>query len=390
MPIIDTSLVLPPHIMAGLTTGIYERVGGIIRDRKTKQIVVWLREANKTGKPVMSEILSLSSSVAASASVLNLAVSTMGFAVVLNRLGGIEQQLQQSQVILEAIEYKIDLSFYAKFQAGLKLAMNAFTMENIKNRHASALQAIERFLEAEHFYTQLADKEITNGSQVADEYLSTLSLSYVTEVMCYLALEELGTAQQRLTEGLNVLKPRYRKHVETLLTSNPAAYLHPRLKDEINLSRLTKVYNWIDPTIENEMDVFELQRENLFELAHKQNEWEASLPQAISIPKPTNFLSNQSKKLLGAIPKGLPGFRKQGASVDEGDTSTQRDIYSRLPDILFLIEQMIEDSNRLETYLAEVGVVKELNMGFEEWQKLAPSNNGSRNEAELMYITVSA
>jgi hypothetical protein len=237
---------------------------------------------------------------------------------------------------------------------------------------------------------QLVDKEILNGSQVADEYLATLSLSYITEVRCYLELEELGTARHRLIEGLEVLKPRYQKHVNTLLTSNPAAYLHPRLKDEIDLSRLTKVYNWIDPTIKNEMDLFELQRENLFELAQKQNEWEASLPQAISIPKPTNFLSNQSKKILGAIPKSLPGFRKQSTSVVEGESLTEGDIYSRLPETLFLIERMIEDTNRLETYLAEVEVVKELKMGFEEWQQLAPSNNAPRNEAELMYITVSA
>jgi hypothetical protein len=204
-----------------------------------------------------------------------------------------------------------------------------------------------------------------------------------------LELEELGTAQQRLIEGLKVLKPRYQKHVETLLTSNPAAYLHPKLKDEIDLSRLTRVYHWIDPAIKNEMDVFELQRENLFELAQKQNEWEASLPQAILIPKPSNFLSNQSKKILGAIPKSLPGFRKKSASVVEGESLIEGDIYSRLPETLLLIEQMIEDTNRLETYLAEVEVVKELNMGFEEWQQLAPPNNAPRNEAELIYITVS-
>lgn len=388
MTTVEATFAVPPHIDAGLSTGRYERVGGVVRDHNTKRVVTWLREANETGEPVVSELLSVSS-VTAAASVLNLAISTMGFAVMLNRLGVIEQQLQQSQVILEAIDYKIDLSFYAKFRAGLNLAINAFTMENIKNRHASALQAIERFLETEHFYMQLVDKEIANGSRVADEYLATLSLSYITEVRCYLELEELGTAQKRLTEGLKVLKPRYQKHVDTLLTSNPAAYLHPRLKDEIDLSRLTKIYRWIDPTIKNEKDVFELQRGNLFELAQKQNEWEESLPQAISIPKTANFLSNQSKKILGAIPKSLPGFRKQSTSVAEGESLIEGDIYSRLPETLLLIEQMIEDTNRLETYLAEVKVVKELKMGFEEWQQLAPSNNALRNESELSYITVS-
>ena len=220
MKAIDVTFDIPPELAVGLASGKLERVGGVVRDSSTKQINAWLRE---TGEQVVSESLALSS-VAATASVLNLAVSTMGFVVVMNRLGVVEQQLLQSQVMLEAIDYKIDLSFYARFRAALNLALNAFTMEKVKNRHASALQAIERFLEAEYFYTQLVDKEIANGSQVADDYLATLSLSYITEVRCYLELEELGTAQKRLSEGLKVLKPRYKRHIETLLTSNPAAY----------------------------------------------------------------------------------------------------------------------------------------------------------------------
>lgn len=285
MKAIDVTFDIPSELAIGLASGNLERRGGVVRDSATKQVKAWLRE---TGRPIASEIPVLSS-VAATASVLNLAVSTMGFAVVMNRLGVVEQQLLQSQVMLEAIDYKIDLSFYAKFRAALNLALNAFTMEKVKNRHTSALQAIERFLEAEHFYTQLVDKEIANGSQVADDYLTTLSLSYITEIRCYLELEELGTAQKRLSESLKVLKPRYKRHIETLLTSNPAAYLHPSLKGEIDLSRLTKVYQWMDPSIKDGREVFELQRENLFSLAENPDEWIKSLPQAISIPETNGF-----------------------------------------------------------------------------------------------------
>jgi hypothetical protein len=380
----DVTLDIPPELAVGLASGKLERVGGVVRDSSTKQVKAWLRE---TGEQVVSESLALSS-VAATASVLNLAVSTMGFAVVMHRLGEVEQQLLQSQVMLEAIDYKIDLSFYAKFRAALKLALNSFTMENVNNRHTSAFQAIERFIEAEHYYTQLVDKEIANGSQVADDYLTTLSLSYITEVRCYLELEELGTAQKRLSESLKVLKPRYKSHIETLLTSNPAAYLHPSLKEEIDLSRLARVYQWIDPSIKGERDVFELQRENLFKLAENSDEWIKSLPQAISTPKTNGFLSNQSKKLLESFPKGISRLRKPSTHSTKKEMPPEIEVYSRLPKTFSLVEQLIEDTNRLETYLAEVQTIALLGIGFGEWRQLTPQLDTQNNDTGVMFITI--
>jgi hypothetical protein len=228
MSIIQVALQVPEFIAQGLSNGAYERVGGVIRKVGSKQTVAWLREAYETGQPLAASVLS-SSPVGTVSSVLNLAVSTTGFLVVLKRLGAIEQQLEQSQELLEAIDYKIDLSFYANFRAALDLAINAFTMTSPETRKMSAMQAVNRFLEAEHHYTKLTDREIGNGSPVAGEYLATLCLAYVTEARCYLELDEIDTAHRRLQEGAAVLRPRFTKHVNTLLTSNPAAYLHPSL-----------------------------------------------------------------------------------------------------------------------------------------------------------------
>ena len=276
MSTVNATFQVPKYIAQGLSNGTYERVGGVIREANSKQVVAWLREAGEAGK-ILESVLQ---NVGAVSSILNLAVSTMGFIVVLKRLGVIEQQLQQAQEVLQTIDYKIDLSFYANFRAALDLAMNAFTMTNAETRKMSAMQAINRFLEAEHHYTKLTDIEIGNGSQVADEYLSTLCLAYVTEVRCYLELDEIDTARRRLQEGAAILRPRFEKHINTLLTSNPAAYLHPSLKEQVGLKRLTKVYQWLEPGLD-ESDVFEMQRENLFKLAQNPDEWTNSLPQAI-------------------------------------------------------------------------------------------------------------
>ena len=215
MSTVEVTFHIPEYIAQGISNQIYERVGGVVREVGSKQVVAWLRQVYKTGEPVLSNILSLSSAGDVSG-ILDLAVSTMGFIIVLKRLGVIEQQLEQAQEVLQTIDYKIDLSFYANFRAALDLAINAFTMTNSDTRKMSAMQAINRFLEAEHHYTKLTDIEIGNGSQVADEYLSTLCLAYVTEVRCYLELEEIDTARRRLQEGAAIIRTRFEKHINTL------------------------------------------------------------------------------------------------------------------------------------------------------------------------------
>jgi len=393
MSVVNATFNIPEHIAQGISKRIYERVGGVIRETSSKQIVSWLREITETGKPDVSNVLSLSS-VGAVASTLNLAVSTMGFIVVLNRLGIIEKRLEQSQEVLHAIDQKVDLSFYANFRAALDLAMNAFTMTNPETRRISATQAINRFLEAEHHYTKLADMEISSGSQVADEYLSTLCLAYVTEARCYLELEEIDTARRRLQEGAAALRPRFKNLVNTLLTSNPAAYLHPRLKEQVGLKRLTKMYQWLEPGLD-ESDVFEMQRENLFKLAQRPKDWVNSLPQAMRISKSSavttanalNDFAAKSKKFIEALPATMSKM-KDGSPEAEAP-SPETEAYGRLPAMMELMEKMIEDDNRLTMYEAEVETFYRLGMGFQEWRQLAPSSTAQGNETGLIYITVS-
>jgi hypothetical protein len=45
-----------------------------------------------------------------------------------SRLRELEKRLQQAQEVLNKINYKIDLGYYANFRAALDLAVNAFTM----------------------------------------------------------------------------------------------------------------------------------------------------------------------------------------------------------------------------------------------------------------------
>lgn len=305
--------------------------------------------------------------VASAASVLNLGVSVMGFAVVNQRLNELEKRLKQAEELLTKVDHKIDVGYYANFKAALGLAINAFTMNKRKNRESMAIQAINRFLEAQHIYTDYTDKELEQGSPIADEYLLTLSLAYVAEVRCHLELEEPDTALRRFQEGALVLRSRIQQYVELLLTSNPAVYLHPRYKDQIDLRRLTRIYQWIDPALD-ENAVFEMQRENLVKFVQEPNKWVDTLPSAIVERAEIKW------GLFGGNPTPLSGrFEKEA--------------YNRLPQVLEVVESMIETNRRFEAYQAEVQAIAQLGISFHDWLKLAPSSTKVQPEgAELMYI----
>jgi len=314
---------IPAKILMGLADGSLVRNGGVIQNA-SGQVVMWLRELGGTGLVPSPGSLMLPSidpvtgvlnlamqginagismrgfaavtqqlnqiqgmlSITTAASMLGLGVSAIGFVVISKRLKELEKRLENAQVYLEKIDKKIDLSFYANFRAALDLAMNAFTMSKGDNRRSSALNAINRFLEAEHIYADLADKELAVKSQIGDEYLLTLCLAYIAEARCYLELEEFDTATRRFQEGKEQINARIEKYVDLLLTTNPLMYLHPKLKGKTDLSRLTRIYQWKDLSF-TESSVFELMRDKMVPQhdmlwSSQVDEWIKSLPASIN------------------------------------------------------------------------------------------------------------
>ncbi|MDZ8136033.1 MAG: hypothetical protein RM049_12135 [Nostoc sp. DedQUE04] len=304
--------------------------------------------------------------VTTAASVLNLGVSVMGFAVIAQRLNEIENLLKQAGELLNKINRKIDLSFYANFHAGIELALNAFTMTKPENRRSSALQAINRFLEAEHIYKDYTVNELSQKSPIIDKYILTLSLAYIAEARCHLELEEHETALRRFKEGGKFLRLLLQKYIELMLTSNPAAYLHPQFKGQIDLYKLTQIYQWIDPSF-NENKVFEMQRENMFKLTQSHDEWLSSLPSAIV---------DRSEIQWGIFGGNPTPFTKR----------FEKEAYKRLPQVFEVMESMIETNRRFESYQTELQAISQLGISFHDWLKLTPSTEIKPDGAELMYI----
>jgi len=376
-----TTLSMPNHIAQGLATGNYTRIGGVIQDSHTGQVVMWLREAGGV-QQLPSLGLNILPTIGAAASVLNLGITTMGFAVVLKRLSDLEQRLQQAQQVLSRIGVMLDISFYANFRAALDLAANALTMTSVKNREASAMRAIDRFAAARHHYTALADNQLQNRSQAIDEYLATLALAYAAEARCYLELEEIATANELLRTGTTELNQRVRQHVQTLLTSNPAAYLHPTLSGVVDLRRLTQVFRWLTPTLD-ENAVFEAQRLNLFTIAQKTDEWIQSLPLAIwdaQIDDPDQAMYLPVVGRINPNAWGLPWWA--------AEESVESKVLKRLPVAMLTMEAMIEDVQRLEGYQAEVQALHAMKISYGEWQRLLPPSDEAFSGAGVMYVVL--
>ena len=362
-PVVSATFVLADAIAKGLETGEIIRFGGIVREAATGRVVAFLREAGSNVAQIPQQFQQAQTllQVGSAASVLGLGVSVMGFAVINQRLNELEKRLKQTEELLKKIDRKIDLGYYANFKAALSLASSAFKMSQSNNRRDSALQAINRFLEAEHIYADYTDRELEQKSQVADEYLLTLCLAYIAEARCHLELGEHDIALHRFQEGSFIVRERIQKYIELLLTSNPAAYLQPHLKEQTDLRRLTQIYQWIDPTLD-ENAVFQMQRENLFKMAQEPNKWVESLPPAIV----TRL----------EVKGGLFG-------PNQGDLKREAD--KRLPEVLEVMESMVETNRRFEAYQAEVTAIAQLGISFYDWLQLAPAEK-KLDGTELMYI----
>jgi len=99
-------------------------------------------------------------------------------------------------------------------------------------------------------------------------------------------------------------------------------------------------------------------------------------------------LSKQSKKILESFPKGISRFRKPSGHSAKKEMSSGMEVYGRLPKAFSLVEQLIEDTNRFETYLTEVETVDQLGIEFKEWQQLTPQSDTQSNETSVIFITI--
>jgi hypothetical protein len=177
--------------------------------------------------------------------------------------------------------------------------------------------------------------------------------------------------------------------------------LHTNLENQIDLRRLARVFRWIDPQLD-ENAVFQRIRRGLFELAVKHKKWVQSLPQAVSVPKSgvkakINLVAAaaQIRRIssagdLRATASALPGLitRTVRSVATESHPDDVTVILQRLPECLALIEQMIENFDRLKMYKIEIQAIKSLGLRFRDWMDFGRVAQDQGNH-RVLYIVLS-
>ncbi|MBN3922405.1 hypothetical protein [Nostoc sp. NMS4] len=345
METVTATFLIPDWINEGLKTKAYERVGGVIRDFRTKQIVAMLRET----VPYLTQASTILSQFGSAASILNLGVSVIGFVVVIKRLGDIEQRLKIVQQDVKKLNLKFDLSVYANFRAALDLARDGFTMTKHENRVNMANLAINRFLEAQHTYTGYFDTALEEDIEVADEYLSSIFLTYVARVSCYLELKEISTACLCLQEGTEFLNKCVNKYFD-------------------------KVFSYLD---DEEQEKFYKNYPLLLSASY------ITVNGVITgIFGYLGYFGYCRKPLLIASPV-LHGNLLEEVLLW---VTSKKEEETVLDKALEKLEAIIETNRRFQSYQTELQAIAQLGISFDDWLKLTPSTEIKPDGAELMYI----
>ncbi|MFW9258540.1 hypothetical protein [Nostoc sp. CALU 546] len=375
METVTATFSIPDWINEGLKTKAYERVGGVIRDFRTKQIVAMLRET----VPYLTQPLTILSQFGSAASILNLGVSVIGFVVVIKRLGEIEQRLKIVQEDVNKLNLKFNLSVYANFRAALDLARDAFTMNKLENRINMANLAINRFLEAQHIYAGSFETVLEENIEVADEYLKSLFLTYVARARCYLELEEIDTALHCLQEGAEFLSQSVKKFILSTFQ-----YLNQEEKEQFYKNHTIlvppthlAVNNVISgviggwTTLRPKVEPFFLEASLL------------AIEPIIPIPGVLLALTTQIAPITAA-PVAL--FSVAVLLKTLLDQKSKQEVEPKLTQKLEKIEAQIEAYYCFEAYQAEIQAMSKLNINFKDWLTLTPLSDMQTEKLEVLYI----
>ncbi|MBD0386832.1 MAG: hypothetical protein ICV54_09985 [Nostoc sp. C3-bin3] len=434
---IHTTFEIPDWIKQGLKAGEYIRVGGVIREAKTKQIVAMLREIT----PDISQSFSLLTQVSSVAgilnlgvSILNIGVSVIGFTLMRKHLKAIEQQintqLSQVQDNINNLHRKFDISVYANFNAALDLAIDASMTVHPENRRNMATFAVNRFLEAQHIFNDYVNLSFENDINFTDKYILSLSLTYVARSRCYLELEEIKLAISCLNDGAKILRSHVDKYVKTLLISQPIAKITPNtvgynfvilgvgtsLESTVELHRLAHICKWLEPEFNSDLDdqsiLFKSQEKNLVKfhleginagicgLAQARHNIVTPPVAAVVAVATTLAFPILTIPLAVGMATGVTIQAIQDCFKDEDTNSATEELAEEQPDthtkeqinannllkVIENVEQIIETYNRFEAYLIELQVMQQLGMSFQNWLQLTPHIKAQQYEAESIYI----
>lgn len=284
---------VPEVIDLGLRTGALERVGGVIRDASTKQVVMWLRDsgvleegikhvAEGVGSPanpinavlnvsqtittavdghftrmavnaVWEQVTQVSQQVAALASqtlignVVSLAFTAMALNRILRRIDNLSQQIDE---LIAQMNTQFERDRRIAFRAALMSARDVLEAERLETRQNALPEAVNGLTRAkmnliEDFEAALKRAQTDERHlELAQHFLLQACYAISSIAQCYAQENETRLAAQRLREQLDELRPAAQKLIRAWLTSAPGFYLHPWM-DRETMERALALQAWL-------------------------------------------------------------------------------------------------------------------------------------------------
>jgi hypothetical protein len=285
---------VPALVAQGLLNGSLERVGGVVRDSSSKQVVMWLQEGgSEVSKALANPPWAGGASALAAANPLlataNLGVSVAGFALVLQQLNRISDQIRAVEAKVDRISHKLDDQALAQLKAGINACQNAVELRDPSLRLQMAGQALTTLHAARQFFNQQVVRSAGKAEASSAEYLGLAFVALATEVQTYLQLDEGEKAARTLSQGLDDLRPGLTQLMNAVLDCT-CHYLKPEFAGQVDLNLMLWLHNGFrrmkcKPGESAEQliasDLFEIMRPHITKVFKSYEHWHGQIPQAI-------------------------------------------------------------------------------------------------------------
>ena len=374
---LEVLLRFPPKIIAGILSGELKLWGGVVRNAANGQIVALLREGGQVASNsdlaggllktvldmstgglastamglldtavtarshflIMQQLQGLTNlvSLTAGIGVLNLAATVVSTAVLLKRLGEIEQAIEG---LYRHVSKEFSEDRRAKMQRAIQAADDALNMADSANRESQANAAIRELFEArQHVWREI---DIAKGSLgtaennklIQDNLLQAMQLDEL-RCRCLLELEEYSRANVYLADRLDAYLETSRHLIHRHLGEHRAIYFHKSVP-ETELLRYIAIEYWLRANGNRLLEIV---------LANRHDFWNQDL-------------ANESVEVKTG-PAGLANL----PFLKKGETEGKPHL-----DALILSELLIENHSRLLGFHAEIEAIERLGISHKEWE----------------------
>jgi hypothetical protein len=348
---------VPALVAQGLMNGSLERVGGVVRDSSNKQVVMWLQEGgSEVSKVLTNPPLAGGANALAAANALlataNLGVSVAGFAMVLQQLNRISDQIRTVEAKVDRIDQKLDDQALAQLKAGINACENAVELQDPTLRIQMAGHALTTLHAARQFFNQQVVHSAAKAQAPSADYVALAFVALAAEVQTYLQLDEGEMAARTLSKGLDELRTGLTQLMNAVLDCT-CHYLKPEFADQVDLDLMLWLHNGFrrmkcKPGESAEQlsasDLFEIMRPHITKVFKSYEGWHGEIPQVIVD--------------TSGVPDAWIGPLKQG--IDKG--ARFRLVKKKLAKGLNKIIALVEAHDRLNAQYTQLQIMKELGL----------------------------